>query len=631
MKLESSSESANGNYAASLSLMSDFKYPAVNLNLGASVGTQEEPSSVSKSIAESTANVYPQDIASMFRTQFSTSTGDYTSELAFCSASAGNSIMAMQPVQSLEEMQALASMPGYGNTGVTVSQSFSAATLAMAAATAAAAAAAATTSSSTPTLSASEGVFSPGRCGAGYPSYAMPGPLATDDGSSNGAVLGGGSIDRTAGMQPMSSSHSQLPYQIYAPAPLAGTTPLMTFGEEQAAALAFACSTAQASAPASVVPVTGTATGTAAFCTPIMGTAQQPGEQLFGKLDYAGMSGSAAGGLLPIAAGPVGHDAGVAFGVQGVPSLAHTPQLDRHGRQSSLALLNGYTMSPLTVASTSPMAAPAMASPMISSYFEGISLGNLSTPHLPATALHPSAHVSQAGGAVRPRIFRSLSTAGTHSRARSSSPSHLALGRGLRTTAHPYFAHSHTASGPLGNGFSVAHSRAGSEARVSRNKRASVHMDGALNIGRKLSIGSAGNSPLNKAAAASKQCAGSAVSVSSYPPSAAATADAESAEDNDDEAADKQQMSASGRIPLTSEQREVFFRWLYENAHDPKPKGHERDRLRHIGNMSRERFKTWFANARRRYFVTTQENGVLRYSVNQRFLVACQRAKIKLD
>ncbi|KAJ2771991.1 hypothetical protein GGI18_004941, partial [Coemansia linderi] len=85
------------------------------------------------------------------------------------------------------------------------------------------------------------------------------------------------------------------------------------------------------------------------------------------------------------------------------------------------------------------------------------------------------------------------------------------------------------------------------------------------------------------------------------------------------------------RTPLTPEQREIFFRWLYQNIHDPKPKGGERDRLRAIGNMSRERFKTWFANARRRYFTTTVENGVQRYSVNNRFIVACQRNNIKLD
>ncbi|KAJ2708012.1 hypothetical protein FB645_000363 [Coemansia sp. IMI 203386] len=603
MTPESTSDSANSSYATGLSLMSDFRYPVVNLNPDASVGCQDELTFMCKSTAESaaaaaaTTSMYPQDIADIFKPRFTTS--EYPSELVFCSTSAASSGLAVQAPGSLEEMQALASMPGYG----TGEMGFSAATLAMAAATAA---------SSTPALLASEGVVSPERCcGAGY-STAMVGSMVTSD-ACNGPVLGSGTMNGPAGMQPMSSGHSQLPYQIYAPAPLANSTPLMSFGDGQAA-FAFGCSSS-AQAP---VPVSAPATG-AAFCTPIMGSAQQqPADQLFGKLDYAAVSNSAAAGLLGFAAGSVvGHGADAAaaarLGSHGVPSLAHTPQPDRSERPSPMALLGAYAVSPLTAASASPMV-PAMASPMISSYFDGISLSSLSTPHMP-TAYPAAARVCQGSCAVRPRLFRSLSTAGAHSRARSSSPSHLALGPGARAAGHPYLVHAHTT--------------AGSETRAGHSKRASVHVDGVLNIARRLSIENAGCSPLNKAACASMSHAGSVISSGSCP-----AADADSAEDNDDdndEAADKQQTSVSGRIPLTNEQREVFFRWLYENAHDPKPKGHERDRLRCIGNMSRERFKTWFANARRRYFVTSQDNGVLTYSVNQRFLVACQRAKIKLD
>ncbi|KAJ2861110.1 hypothetical protein GGI22_002541 [Coemansia erecta] len=90
--------------------------------------------------------------------------------------------------------------------------------------------------------------------------------------------------------------------------------------------------------------------------------------------------------------------------------------------------------------------------------------------------------------------------------------------------------------------------------------------------------------------------------------------------------------SGSGRIALTNEQREVFFRWLYQNSHDPKPKGKERDRLRSIGNMSRGRFKTWFANARRRYFyVSTEADGKQKYTINERFRIACQRSNIEFE
>lgn len=89
--------------------------------------------------------------------------------------------------------------------------------------------------------------------------------------------------------------------------------------------------------------------------------------------------------------------------------------------------------------------------------------------------------------------------------------------------------------------------------------------------------------------------------------------------------------NSSIRTPLTPYQREVFFRWLYKNADDPKPKGKEREELRRIGNMSRERFKTWFANARRRYFDVEYRDGVPTYTVNERFLDACQRANIHFD
>ncbi|KAJ1878848.1 hypothetical protein LPJ57_003178, partial [Coemansia sp. RSA 486] len=205
MTPESTSDSANSSYATGLSLMSDFRYPVVNLNPDASVGCQDELTFMCKSTAESTAaaaaaaaattSMYPQDIADIFKPRFTTS--EYPSELVFCTTGAASSGLAVQAPGSLEEMQALASMPGY----CTGEMGFSATTLAMAAATAA---------SSTPALLASEGVVSLGRCcGAGY-STAMAGSMETSD-ACNGPVLGSGTMNGPAGMQPMSSGHSQLP------------------------------------------------------------------------------------------------------------------------------------------------------------------------------------------------------------------------------------------------------------------------------------------------------------------------------------------------------------------------------------------------------------------------------------
>ncbi|KAJ2771627.1 hypothetical protein IWQ56_001708 [Coemansia nantahalensis] len=110
-----------------------------------------------------------------------------------------------------------------------------------------------------------------------------------------------------------------------------------------------------------------------------------------------------------------------------------------------------------------------------------------------------------------------------------------------------------------------------------------------------------------------------------------ASDDASSACGGDDDGRRAPSRTLSGRQYLDAEQRRVFFRWLYQNVNDPKPKGAERDRLRSIGNMSRERFKTWFANARRRYFNVTFDGDVQRYTINDRFREVCERDNIVLD
>ncbi|KAJ2709974.1 hypothetical protein H4R19_003978 [Coemansia spiralis] len=107
--------------------------------------------------------------------------------------------------------------------------------------------------------------------------------------------------------------------------------------------------------------------------------------------------------------------------------------------------------------------------------------------------------------------------------------------------------------------------------------------------------------------------------------------DSSSVGDRDDGGAPTPSRTPSGRQYLDAEQRRVFFRWLYDNAHDPKPKGADRDRLRSVGNMSRERLKTWFANARRRYFKVTFEGDVQHYEINDRFRDVCERENIALD
>ncbi|KAJ1723187.1 hypothetical protein LPJ53_002449 [Coemansia erecta] len=503
---------------------------------------------------------------------------------------------------------------------------------------------------STPASMASEIPYQPVYRSSPYAANLASMPLVSNmcSGSalSNTSNSSSGISDSGAAMiQPIDGrpTHGQLPYQIYAPAPLMSLN-----GESMPTA-----------APA---PAAG---GAASHCTPIMQSVQQrSGEQLYAHLDYASLSSAAAttaaGGLLPDMAGTAGHgfnaSTQIAFGSQGVQSLAHTPQLEQFGYQSPAAtLLGGYTMGPATaaatIASAGSTAMSATSSPMITSGFDGISLSggtNATMSHAPFSGPPAAWNPSQA---AYPRIHRSLSS-NAQLRARSSSPNHLMLGFSPRSAAPPHMVHAHTTNGAVGYGHgSGSHSRSGSEAFIGRNKRASVHLIESYMSRRKSSIASMVSTPLSRLAkSADRSRAGSAISQNS---ALSATDDAESAMDNDIESeADGnrdngvtqsrtvgqgqqvrriQGLQGGSRIPLTDEQREIFFRWLYENAHDPKPRGHERDRLRHIGNMSRERFKTWFANARRRYFVITQENGVLRYSINQRFLVACQRAKISLD
>ncbi|KAJ2785391.1 hypothetical protein GGI15_001943 [Coemansia interrupta] len=309
----------------------------------------------------------------------------------------------------------------------------------------------------------------------------------------------------------------------------------------------------------------------------------------------------------------------------------------------------GPATAAAAIASAGPTVISAASSPMITSGFDGISLSggmNTTMSHAPFSGAFAARHPGQT---PYPRIHRSLSS-NSQLRARSSSPNHLVLGFSPRPAAHPYMIHAHTTNGTVGCGYG-SHSRSGSEAFIGRAKRASVHLIESYLSRRKSSISSTLSTPLGKLAkSANRSRAASAISQNS---ALSATDDAESVMDNDYEneadgdcnngivqsgtdgqgqqARRIQGLQGGSRIPLTDEQRQIFFRWLYDNAHDPKPKGHERDKLRHIGNMSRERFKTWFANARRRYFITTQENGVLKYRINQRFIVACQRAKVSLD
>ncbi|KAJ2416791.1 hypothetical protein GGI10_000691 [Coemansia sp. RSA 2530] len=395
--------------------------------------------------------------------------------------------------------------------------------------------------------------------------------------------------------------------------------------------------------PASVAPM---------YSMPITGPLQTPAEALFAPVCYADMSndGSRRGSC---AATPAAHTSNSTMGLsgghigqQGIPRLAQDNGLLGEGNSFSSAC--SFIFSP-PVSGAGPSSGSAALSQSFTSGFSDLSLGST---HTESQAMSPS-FTSQASSGVirnssrlaRMRPGRSLSISEPFD-VRSPSPALLALGAVPHTCAHPYFPNSayqgfggaispSISVAALGNQSGAYSNDSGMETGMASSEGAWRHpksnSSSRLDLLRSKSGPQFRRRPKVHTSALSNPLAAAAGSV-------ATSAEQHSSDDDhsDDEhagartKADKDKILAV-RTPLTPEQREIFFRWLYQNIHDPKPKGGERDRLRAIGNMSRERFKTWFANARRRYFTITVENGVQRYSVNNRFIVACQRNNIKLD
>ncbi|KAJ2352173.1 hypothetical protein GGF43_003824 [Coemansia sp. RSA 2618] len=367
------------------------------------------------------------------------------------------------------------------------------------------------------------------------------------------------------------------------------------------------------------VPLPGAAE--ALYSTPIMGSTQLPAEPLFGHISYADAGCSAA--FVPnMVAGEQNMQMYAhpqSFGQSGIPSLAHTPQAE-HG----LGMSDFYAMN--------THAAPIPPSSLADSLNEATLVGQ------PAAGLLPFGHASSSHlSHLRPQ--RSLSISEPE-RARSSSPSLNRLATMPVLAGHPYMPRRNTSmrSNPSemhAGGIQFrrirSHTRTGSDIVAGCAPGLAMAQD----FGGWSSFGTPGPAQLSRANSAHSGGRNSSLvpgnSIMMCAAGAGDSDDGGSISSNDNDVESEPQRTPSGRIPLTREQREIFFLWLYKNAHDPKPKGSERDHLRCIGNMSRERFKTWFANARRRYFKITYNNGVQEYAVNERFRVACQRANIKLD
>ncbi|KAJ2058605.1 hypothetical protein GGI17_004925 [Coemansia sp. S146] len=385
------------------------------------------------------------------------------------------------------------------------------------------------------------------------------------------------------------------------------------------------------------------------YTMPITGPAQVPAEPLFAPVCYADMSNSGS----RRSSGAAAHAAYAPNSVMAAHSSGHIGQHDTPGLAQNNGLLgdgNVFGSAGSFIIGT-PVTNAGALSQSFTSVFSDISLGS---SHGESQAMSPAFTNQAISGVVRNssrlarmRPGRSLSISEPF-HTRLPSPALSALGVAPHTSAHPYFpsAAYQSFGGALSPSMGVAalNQHSDDQSNVySSAETGKAYSEGAWqhpksNSSSRLALLRSKSGPQSRPrprVARSMLSSPSTVAVGSV----SASIESHSSDEaySDDERTDagvkteQDTRASTGRTPLTPMQREVFFRWLYQNIHDPKPKGSERDRLRAIGNMSRERFKTWFANARRRYFTITFENGVQRYTMNSRFIVACQRADIKLD
>ncbi|KAJ2462329.1 hypothetical protein GGI03_004540 [Coemansia sp. RSA 2337] len=386
------------------------------------------------------------------------------------------------------------------------------------------------------------------------------------------------------------------------------------------------------------------------YAMPITGPAQVPAEPLFAPVCYADMSNSgsrrsssaaAHAAYAPnsaIAAHSRGH-----IGQHGIPMLSQNNGFLGDGNVFNNT---GSLVIGTPVTSVGSNSGAHALSQSFTSVFSDISLGNSYGESQAMPAFANQGVVRNSSRLARMRPGRSLSISEPF-HARTPSPALSALGAVPHTSAHPYFPSAAYQS------FGGAHSPSMGVAAINQYSGDQGNVYGGAEADKTYSEGEwrhpKSNSSSRLALLRSKSGPQSrprprvARSMLGSPSTAAVASVSASIESHssdeahsDDERTDivvKAEQgirTSSGRTPLTAMQREVFFRWLYQNIHDPKPRGSERDRLRAIGNMSRERFKTWFANARRRYFTVTVENGVQRYAMNNRFIVVCERSGINL-
>ncbi|KAJ1751795.1 hypothetical protein LPJ79_001754 [Coemansia sp. RSA 1821] len=423
------------------------------------------------------------------------------------------------------------------------------------------------------------------------------------------------------GILGMTSAVSTPPASVSSPDFLGGSSDVSTIGHSalsQMASMNYAQALQSMHAPLPSSMGAFPEAPEALYSTPIMGSTQMPAEPLFSYADAGSNTGFVSN--MVAADQSMQIHAHSSLGHSGIPSLANTPQMEQNMMIPDFLAMQSQAM-------------PGPSTPL-ADRFNDVSLSGYNSAALGLLSYGSveNNHLAH----LRPQRSLSISEP---ARARSSSPSLSRLATMPSLTGHPYAPRRNTS---MHSNPSDSH---GSNAQIRRirshTRTGSDIINGCISgLAFTQNIASWNPAGLSESVLSSR-----ATSIHGNPhpahivPSSSAFGEAAgngNSDDGDgtysgDEMDSEPQRTPAGRIPLTREQRQVFFRWLYQNAHDPKPKGSERDQLRAIGNMSRERFKTWFANARRRYFKITYVNGVQQYTINERFRVACKRADIQLD
>ncbi|KAI8325332.1 hypothetical protein GQ54DRAFT_308499 [Martensiomyces pterosporus] len=128
---------------------------------------------------------------------------------------------------------------------------------------------------------------------------------------------------------------------------------------------------------------------------------------------------------------------------------------------------------------------------------------------------------------------------------------------------------------------------------------------------------------------AQRQLQPSAVAASFADSQTAASADPDDGNDDDDSDPATSHSRSYSRSPVTKEQKWALYTWLIENVNYPYPREEDMNGLLNVDNMDAAKFKTWFANTRKRQFYKVRTStGDKLFIPNTKFFETCRRLGI---